>query len=79
MRIAPRPGAGVTGGGMRYASPYGILQTSWTLSGDRFSLELDVPVGVTAIVALPDGTELSGVEHGHYSYVVADPATDRVA
>jgi alpha-L-rhamnosidase len=76
VRIAPLPGAGITSGGIRYDSPYGTLQTKWTLRAGRFALELDVPVGVTASVCLPDGSELAGVEHGHYNYLVNDPGTD---
>jgi alpha-L-rhamnosidase len=73
VRIAPLPGAGITSGGIRYDSPYGTIETKWTARAGRFALELDVPVGVTATVRLPDGSELTGVEHGHYSYLVEDP------
>lgn len=75
VRIAPLPGAGITSGGIRYDSPYGTLETKWNLRDGRFALELDVPVGVTATVGLPDGSELAGIEHGHYSYVVGAPST----
>ena len=68
-------GAGITSGGIRYDSPYGTLETKWNLRDGRFALELDVPVGVTATVGLPDGSELAGIEHGHYSYVVGAPST----
>ena len=73
VRIAPIPGAGITSGEFRFDSVYGTIATSWSLRDGRFALDLDVPVGVTATVRLPDGTELDGVEHGHYSYAVGDP------
>ncbi len=78
VRVAPVPGAGLTSGSIRYDSPYGRIQVDWKLVDGRFELELTVPVGVTATVALPDGTERPNVEHGHYEYVVernvAEPA-----
>jgi alpha-L-rhamnosidase len=74
VRIAPVPGAGITSGAFRFDSPYGALATSWTLRGDRFALELDVPVGIVATVRLPDGSEVAGVEHGHHSYLVGGSA-----
>lgn len=69
VRVAPLPGAGVTSGSMRYDSPYGTIETRWILHEGKFSLELDVPVGVTATVRLPNGSEVPGVGHGHHSYL----------
>jgi alpha-L-rhamnosidase len=68
VRVAPLPGAGITSASLRYDSPYGRIDVSWTLVDDRFILALDVPVGVTATVSLPDGSEPTVVEHGHHDY-----------
>jgi alpha-L-rhamnosidase len=70
VRVAPVLGAGLTSGDIRYDSPYGRIQVGWELVEHHFELELTVPVGVTATVELPDGTELSNIEHGHYVYAV---------
>ncbi|MES1169844.1 MAG: alpha-L-rhamnosidase C-terminal domain-containing protein, partial [Leifsonia sp.] len=70
VRIAPIPGAGLTSGDMRYDCPYGRIRVGWELVEHHFELELTVPVGVTAIVELPDGTVLPSIEHGHYVYTV---------
>jgi alpha-L-rhamnosidase len=55
VRVAPRPGPGVDAASARLDSAYGTVATRWTLDGDRFSLEVTVPFGVTADVVLPDG------------------------
>jgi alpha-L-rhamnosidase len=70
VRVAPIPGAGLTSGNMHYDSPYGRIRVGWELVEHRFELELTVPIGVTAIVELPDGTVLPNIEHGHYVYTV---------
>jgi alpha-L-rhamnosidase len=77
VRIAPLPGVGITSGGMRYDSPYGTLRTSWILGNGWFELDLDVPVGITAVVELPDGVKHLGIQHGHHSYRVSESSTGR--
>lgn len=79
VRVAPVPGAGLTSGGVTYDSPYGRIQVGWELVAGRFELDLTVPVGVTAVVELPDGTAIPGVEHGHYTYVVEANTTEPAA
>ncbi|GAA4777089.1 glycoside hydrolase family 78 protein [Microbacterium gilvum] len=67
VRIAPRPGGGLTSARARHASPYGDIAVSWTLSDGVFVLEVQVPVGVTAEVVLPSG-ETSTVSHGSHRF-----------
>ena len=45
-------------------SPYGRIESSWRLHGNRFELTVTVPPGTAAEVVLPDG-----------SSTMADPGT----
>lgn len=74
VRIAPVIGAGLTSAAMTFDSPYGRIQASWILVGNRFELELTIPVGVTANVELVDGTTIPDLEHGRYTFAVMAPA-----
>ncbi len=66
VRIAPVLGGGVTSAAVSHLSPYGRIAVSWRIRSGRFVMRLEIPVGVTATVALPDGTERAGVGHGRH-------------
>ncbi|WP_082764196.1 family 78 glycoside hydrolase catalytic domain [Frondihabitans sp. PAMC 28766] len=68
VRVAPLPSDEVTSARMSYESPYGPIQTSWTARIGQFHVEVDIPVGVTATVQLPDGAVFDGIEHGHHRF-----------
>lgn len=68
VRIAPVPGGGVTSAAVTHLSPYGRIAVSWRIRFGRLMIRLQVPVGVTATVALPDGTERGGVGHGRHEF-----------
>ncbi len=36
-----------------YRSPYGMITSAWSVEGDAFSYEFDIPVGTTATVRVP--------------------------
>lgn len=55
VRVAPRSELGVNAADCHVGTPYGRLATSWRRTPDRFTLELEVPVGVRAEVHLPEG------------------------
>ncbi|GAA0956876.1 glycoside hydrolase family 78 protein [Actinocorallia libanotica] len=57
LRMAPRPGGGLTHASARLRTPYGEAACGWRLNGDRLSVEATVPANVSAEVSLPDGTE----------------------
>ncbi len=62
----------LVGGGLRSArgaveTPYGRLASSWKLDGASFSLEVEVPLGTTCEVVLPDGATHE-VGCGRYSF-----------
>ncbi|MET4159578.1 family 78 glycoside hydrolase catalytic domain [Agromyces sp. PvR057] len=57
VRIAPQPGGGLGRASVRLDSPFGTISCEWTRDGGRMIVELRIPVGVTAEVVLPDGTD----------------------
>ncbi|WP_084830085.1 glycoside hydrolase family 78 protein [Demequina rhizosphaerae] len=56
VEIRPRPGGGLTSASARHLSPYGEIHVSWRIVGDELALDVELPVGVTGVVTLPDGT-----------------------
>jgi alpha-L-rhamnosidase len=52
VRIAPRPGGGLTRARTSLETPYGTLASSWRLEGQRFSLDVTIPPNTTAEVTL---------------------------
>lgn len=71
--VAPRPGGGLTRAWAEYHSPYGRIESSWELAGDRFHLDITVPPGTAAEVVLPDGTRHAATP-GTHTYKCAAPA-----
>jgi alpha-L-rhamnosidase len=67
VRVAPRLGPGLDRASARLVSPYGPIETGWTLDGDRFALQVTIPFGVSADVVLPDGTTHE-VGAGHHAW-----------
>lgn len=67
VRVAPRPGGGLTAAVTRHRSPYGDVGVSWRRDGDELSVEVEVPVGVTAMIDLPDVQVEVG--HGRHTFV----------
>ena len=51
--IRPLPGGGVNRAAATYDSVYGPVSSTWTLNGDRFVLDVSVPVNATAEVWVP--------------------------
>ena len=62
VRIAPIPGGGLTWASTAHLTPYGRVAVSWRRHDRHFSLHVDLPTGVEAIIELPDGRrhELAG-------------------
>jgi alpha-L-rhamnosidase len=54
--IEPVPGGGLTAASAAHESPYGRIESSWELAGDRLRLAVSVPPGTTATVRV-NGTE----------------------
>jgi alpha-L-rhamnosidase len=68
LRVAPRPGPGITSAAATHETPYGTAAVSWTLAGTSFSLELTVPASTTAEVSLPDGGAPFTVGSGRHTF-----------
>ncbi len=51
--VHPRCGVQIPTGGGRYHSIRGVIDTQWTLQGERFTLNLTVPPNTSATVILP--------------------------
>ncbi|MCO5967487.1 family 78 glycoside hydrolase catalytic domain [Actinoallomurus soli] len=60
--IRPRPGGSLTSASASYRSAYGDIATRWRRSGNRFSLDVTVPVNTTAEVWVPakDASKVAG-------------------
>lgn len=68
IMIAPRPGGGLSWARGTLITPHGEVRSSWRLDGARLSLDVTVPVGTTADVALPGRpTELVAAGDHHFT------------
>jgi alpha-L-rhamnosidase len=67
FRIEPLVGGSLTSAEAVLDCPHGRIRSAWSLEGDRFRLEVSVPAGTVAEVALPDGT-VSSAEPGSHNY-----------
>ena len=68
LRVAPRPGPGITSASATHETPYGTASVAWTVEGDAFTLELVVPANSTAQVSLPDGSATFEVAAGRHTF-----------
>jgi alpha-L-rhamnosidase len=55
--VAPRPGGGITSARGSVRTPHGVVSTTWALEDGRFTLDVEIPDGVPAVVRLPGGAE----------------------
>jgi hypothetical protein len=53
FRVQPVPGGGLTSAAAAHESPYGRIESSWTVERGLLSLDVTVPPGTTAEVILP--------------------------
>jgi alpha-L-rhamnosidase len=53
VRLAPRPGGGITWATTSLATPYGLVSSQWRLDEGVLTLDVVLPDGVTGIVSLP--------------------------
>jgi alpha-L-rhamnosidase len=54
LRVAPRPGGGLTSAKSSYETPYGGAVSDWSVSGGRFTLRVTIPAGTSATVQVPN-------------------------
>jgi len=55
FRVAPLLGGGLTSAEGAVNTPFGRARSRWTLDGDQFALDVEVPVSTRCRVELPDG------------------------
>jgi alpha-L-rhamnosidase len=68
IRVAPRPGGGLTHASAQHDTPYGRAAVAWTRDGHRFELSVTVPPGARAQVELPEAAAIS-IEVGSGNHV----------
>jgi alpha-L-rhamnosidase len=76
IEVRPLPTSHLTSASARHLTPYGEAAVSWQRSDGRFTLRVTVPVGASATVHLPGGTDPVAVRHGEHEWTVADPVRD---
>ena len=64
--IMPQPVSGVEWVKAHKNTPYGRLAVEWRKKADKFTISIDVPVGSSVTVCLPDGTESPVLTSGHH-------------
>ena len=62
VRIAPRPGGGLTWASTSLETPHGLVSVRWHLDGEELRLDVELPADVTGVVSLPGqaDTEVTG-------------------
>jgi alpha-L-rhamnosidase len=72
VRIAPRPGAGLTWATTRYDSVRGPIACSWKIEDGRLRVTVDIPPTVTAEVDLPGQGVIEVGGHHEYTAALAE-------
>ena len=67
FRVQPVPGGGLTSAAAAHESPYGRIESSWTVDRGLLRLDVAVPPGTTAEVVLPGG-QARRAGPGHHSF-----------
>ena len=77
VRIAPRPGGGLTHARASLETAYGTLASSWQLDSQRFLLTVTIPPNTSADVTLP-GATVDRVREGGRAVTGAKPRGEDV-
>jgi alpha-L-rhamnosidase len=67
VRVAPRPGGGLTWATTSLATPHGPVEVRWRREDDRLTVETSLPEGVTGVLDLPghDDVDIAAGTHEH--------------
>ena len=68
IRLAPTPGPGLDWAKGALDTRHGRVECGWRRTDDGYTIDVVVPEGVAAELALPDG-RVQRVPSGHHSYV----------
>jgi alpha-L-rhamnosidase len=69
LEVRPLPGGGLTHARARHRTPYGMAAAGWALADGQITVDLLVPTGVTAGVALPGDDAVIEVGPGAHRWV----------
>jgi alpha-L-rhamnosidase len=75
--VRPRVTSSLTGVSATHRTPYGQARVAWSRADGELTVEVGVPVGVSARVDLP-GSPGVVVRHGEHSWTMADPTLQPV-
>jgi alpha-L-rhamnosidase len=77
LRVEPRPGGGLTWARAAHLTPYGLAEVSWRRADGILSVDVTVPAGCTATVALPGSASFeAGPGRHQFSGACRDAADD---
>ena len=69
VRIAPRPGGGITLARTALDTPHGRIEVSWRLDDGKLTVETEVPDGVRAVLSTDGATDVP-LDAGRSTHVV---------
>ena len=70
--VAPQPGGGLTEAEVALETPRGRVAVHWIVSGDQFTVEVDLPEGIDGVLRLP-GQGDRPLQESHTSVTVPIP------
>lgn len=70
VAVAPEPGGDITSASAHILSPYGVVNSSWTVEADGFYLSVTVPPNSKAEVTLPGSGETATMGSGTKTFFV---------
>jgi len=74
LRVAPRPGGGLTHAKAELHTPYGEASVAWRVRGDELIVEATIPPNTTASVDLPGMGVLPDVGSGRHTWTIPAPS-----
>jgi alpha-L-rhamnosidase len=67
IKVTPQPGGGITWARTAHLTPYGRAEVAWRRANQELTVDVDVPAGTTAVIALP-GTSLVEAGPGRHRF-----------
>ncbi|NUU21428.1 MAG: family 78 glycoside hydrolase catalytic domain, partial [Streptomycetaceae bacterium] len=85
LRIAPKPGGGLTSASAAHETPYGRAEVAWQRNGVDLTVRVTIPPNTTASLELPDQQDPFEIGSGEHTFLSAcraaedDPRTEPTA
>ncbi|KAJ5041751.1 uncharacterized protein L3040_005320 [Drepanopeziza brunnea f. sp. 'multigermtubi'] len=82
VRIEPRPGGRITSADVKHLSPYGMVECSWSIVGEKkkekdvFVLKVSLPPNSSGEVKLPGSNEVVKIGSGNWNWEIPYRAPD---